>query len=140
MGVISPIVYPGVNFFSGFDSLATSQNLLSQIGSTKSLSEVDPMESLRNITAPLDNIWKAVDMGSRQLHDFINNQGNGIDLPAGSLRPLKSNIGSRLGLGDTSLSSVLGIAKSAVVLMTNIFIAVLEITSQLLRGILELVR
>jgi len=141
LGAISPNLSLGVNF--------PSKNLFSQIISQlpnpalkKSLSEIDPMESLGNVTAPLDSVWEAI--GSR-LKVFISNNKT-----AGSLSgPLKSSPDESLTNKDTSATTwfdklttngqVLGIAKSTVILIANILIAVLEIVLWVLRGLLKLV-
>ncbi|MDP3696702.1 MAG: hypothetical protein Q8R55_01565 [Candidatus Taylorbacteria bacterium] len=155
LGIVSPVVSPGVNFLSG--------NLFSQITSqlpTKSLpvvsppnlSEVNPMESLINATAPLNSIWKALGeklnmQGLDSIKTFLNGQwirqahhktvGSVNSLQGG--RALKSSLGSGLGGQDTStIWQVLGIAKSAFILIANILVAVLEIAVWLLRGTLGL--
>lgn len=104
----------------------------------KKISEVDPMGPLGNVTAPLDNLWKAV--GQRlniQSIEDIKSFFRGGDAP----RALKSSLGSDLASQDTSNTvwRVLGIAKSAFVLIANIFVAILEIVLWLLRGVLGLI-
>lgn len=133
LGVISPIVSPGVNL--------SGQNLFSQITSqlpTKNLSEVNPINSLNNATAPLNAIWKALGdklniQGLDSIKDFVNGQTDSI--------ALKSSLGSGLGVQDTSTTmwQVLGIAKSAFMLAANILVAVLEIVLWLLKGVLGLI-
>ena len=134
LGVISPIISPGVNF--------PSENLFSQIISqlpTRSLSEINPMESLDNATAPLNSIWKAFSekLNIRGLDGikktFLNGQTGG--------KALKSSLESGLGVQDTStIWQVLGMAKSAFILIANILVAVLEVVLWLVKGVLGLVK
>ena len=133
MGAVSPNLSLGVNL--------PSQNLFSQITSKLSesnlpatnlpkLSEVNPLDSLGNATAPLDAIWKAI--GSK-----INWSSSIGSYTSG---PLKSSLASRLSSKDTStMGQAFGVAKSGLILIGNIFVAVLEIALWLIRGILSLV-
>lgn len=127
LGVTSPFISPGVNF--------PSQNLFSQIISQlpkNNLSEIDPMKSLGNVTGPLDNVWEAL---GGQLKGFLNSKDTSL------LGPLKSSLGSGLGVENTSTAwKVLGIAKSALILTANILVAVLEVALGLLKGMLGLIR
>lgn len=110
------------------------KNLFSQISSINSLSEVKPLESLINVTGPIDGIWKAL--------------GRYLNVPSGpddSLRA-KSALAGRLDIKDAlnrmdnvSIGRALGVAKSALILMANILVAVLEIALWALRGILGLI-
>src|SRR3989344_2204073 len=89
LGTISPISSLGVNF--------SSQNLFSQIVSKlpkKSLSEVNPMESLSNVTAPLDNVFRAIKDqlgGSDSIKNFLGGGSttDSYDCVKGYLGPSK---------------------------------------------------
>src|SRR3989344_3394396 len=131
LGTISPISSLGVNF--------PSQNLFSQIVSKlpkKSLSGVNPMESLSNVTAPLDNVFRAIKDqlgGSDSIKSFL---GNDDTLP----RRVKSSLVSSFNLEDTSATwQAIGILKSVVILVAKILLAVLQIATTVLRSILSLI-
>lgn len=97
------------------------------------------MGSLGNVTAPLDNLWKAV--GQRLNIQSVEDIKNFFKSGTAASKALKSSLGS--DLADQGASStiwrVLGIAKSVFVLIANIFVAILEIVLWLLRGALGLV-
>lgn len=100
------------------------------------------MESLENATAPLNDIWKALSkkLDIENLVDSIKSFLNGRT--AGGTA-LKSSLESGLGVQDTSTVwqvQVLGIAKSAFILIANILVTVLEIVLWLLKGVLGLIR
>lgn len=104
-----------------------SENKL-PIASPPDLSRINPMDSLGNATAPLDAIWKA-------LIDKISIKDIGVYTSG----PLKSSLVSRLSSKDTStMGQAFGVAKSAIILIGNIFVAVLEIALWAVRGILSL--
>lgn len=135
LGISTPIVSPGLNF--------SSQNLFSQIIAQlpqKNLSEVNPLGSLGNVTAPLDNIWRYL---GRQLNIIrLEDVKTFIDGTA-STGLSKSTLEGRLGLNTTSGTSLdkgLGIAKGAFILTMQILIAALELVMGLLKGALSLVK
>src|SRR3989338_1674225 len=131
LGTISPISSIGVNF--------PSQNLFSQIVSKlpkKSLSEVNPMESLSNVTAPLDNVFRAIkdQLGGS---DSIKNFLGGDSTLSGRV---KSSLVSSFNSGDASGTwQAIGMLKSVFILVTKIFLAVLQIAMTVLKAILGLV-
>jgi len=126
LGITAPIVALGFNF--------SSHDLLSQITSKfqkTNLSEVDPLESLGNVMAPLDSIWKAI-IGSKLNLDEV-----------GLLELLKSGPEARSNLqdtlGDISAPKALGMAKEVFIFVANILVAILETVVSILRGILGLI-
>ena len=122
LGVLTPNVSPGVNFYP--------QNLFSQISSNLTeikLSEVNPMESLGKVTLPFDKVWEAL--------------SSKLNLDVGTYSgPSKSSLTGRFGLEDTSgIGQTLGVAKSAIILVANILVAVLEIVLWAIKGIIGLI-
>ena len=55
LGVASPITSLGLNLLGSTSSPQANQNLFSQISSKHSLSDINPLESLGKVTAPLDS-------------------------------------------------------------------------------------
>ena len=111
----------GLIIFSGFafaDNLKISSNL----------SEIDPLKSLGNVTAPLDGIW----------HSINNQLSHWLPSNSGPLEPLESRLGVNNNLDDISLYNMFGIIKKGLVLMAQIFIVVLELTLYILRSALRL--
>lgn len=134
LGIFSPIVSPGVNL-SDFNLFSQVSSINSKLKKS-SLSEVNPLESLSNVTAPLDSIWETI--GARLNFQDLDGGLKGF-LNSMDGRALKSSLGDSLDGQDTSTSwQVLGIVKSALILTANILVAVLEIALWLLRGILRL--
>ena len=130
LGTVIPSISPGVNL--------PGQSLFSQIGSqlsTKDLLGVNPIDSLGNVTAPLDTIWKSIDS---RLNEFIDSKS--VNLPG----PLKSTLESRLAVLDRfdnlSVWQVFEIVKSAFILVANILVTVLEISLSILKSVLGLIR
>lgn len=119
LGVTSP------TFF-----LQTNQNLFSQISSTGSLSDINPLESLSRVTGPLDG--------------FLKGLGRYTDikpwLPKSALGGISGFEGILDSVDNMSVGQVLRIAKSGFILVANILVTVLEIALRILRGILGLVR
>lgn len=140
MGVISPNISLGVNL----PFLSSDQNFYSQIISqlptetlptpnVKSLQNLNPTDSLGRVTGPLDSLWKA--LGQKlNINSFsdVKNFVNNPSVPGA----LNSSLESGLRAPDTSTSNVLNIAKSAVVLVANILVIVLELVLWALKGAL----
>ena len=79
---------------------------------------------------PLDNLWKGI---GGQLKGFLNTDD-------GLVGPLKSSLESGLAGRDTSaIGRGLGMVRSVLVLIANIFVAILEIVLWLLKGALRLI-
>jgi hypothetical protein len=106
------------------------QSLFSQISYVNSLSEINPLESLSKVTAPLDSL--------------LGGLGRYIDI-----KPWlpKSALDSVLGFESTldtvdniSIGQALRIAKSGFILVANILVTILEIVLSLLRSVLGLIR
>jgi len=93
-------------------------------------SDIDPLQSIGNVTAPLDKIFEAI--GGKINLDSIN-------LP----KTLKSGPEARSNLkeilGDLSAQEVLGMARGAFIFVANIFIVILEVVLSIVRGILGLI-
>jgi len=145
LGGFSPVISPGLNF--------PSQNLFSQIYSQidkssdnltktepkepearkmRSWTDVDPMSNLKNVTGPLDSIWEAL---GGQIRSSLDDRSSS-SLP----EALKSSLGTNISDKDISnVSQGLKIARTAFILIANIFITVLEIVLWLLKGILKMV-
>ena len=131
MGVTGPIVPFGVNFSSGIETLAVNQ---------QRLSDVNPLKSLGNVTAPLDGVWKA--LGQRfninsfdDLKRFLGGSSNT------STEPPKTALGGSFGLNGTSTTTggMFGIAKSVFILTANILVIVLDLALKALKYILGLI-
>jgi hypothetical protein len=143
-GIISTIIFSVLfGIFSPIGSLGfnlPNQNLFSQIGSSTSLSELNPTEALGNVTAPLDNIWKSLagKLNISGLEDIKGYLGSNISNRASNSLQDKS-----LGLSDTldgiSVWQALGMVKSVFILVANISIAVLEAALWVLKSILGLI-
>ena|SRR3989344_2853476 len=132
-GTLSPISSPGVNF-----PLETGKKLYSQITSQvqkKSLSEVNPLESLDGVTTPLDNVFKAIGDrlgGLDGIKGFLGGSSNS----ALSGRVKSSLLGS-FDSGDTSGTSwMMEMLKSGFVLVAKIFLAVLQVVTSIIKTIL----
>ena len=102
------------------------------------LSELDPLSSLDNITAPLDSIWKALGLklGIDGLGDLFN--------ATASKQALDLTQDKRIDVRDTFDSlwdwRILGIVKSAFILAGQILLVVLEIAVGALKAILSILR
>ncbi len=109
-------------------------SLAANLNKSINLSDVNPMQALNQATAPLNNLWHAI---SNRLNS--NAQDNGTQGIPGLL---KSNLNSSFNLQDTfnSMTSggILGVVKSAFVLVANISIAVLEAVISILKWLLGL--
>ena len=141
LGVTGPIVPFGVNFPSGLETLAAGKNLIISQLPQKNLSEINPTQSLGNVTAPLDNIWKA--LGQRfniNGFDDIKRLLNG-NSDSASPEASKLSLGGSLGINGTSmtLGGIFGIVKSAFILAANILVIVLEFVLKALKFLLGLV-
>lgn len=116
-----------IMMFSGF-VFAISPGKINQISN---LSEINPLKSLGNVTAPLDNIWR--DLSSR-----LNIK---LELPENiSPEPLKSlenQLAVKSTLDNVSVWQVLTMAKSAFILIAQILITVMETAIWVLKGILN---
>ncbi len=130
LGVISPITYLGINLPGSISSLRANQNLFSQISSTNSLSEINPLESLSRVTAPLDSL--------------LGGLGRYIDiklwLPKSALEGVSRFEGTLDSIDNISVGKALRIAKSGLILVANILVTVLEMALSILRSILGLIR
>ncbi len=99
---------------------------------TSDLFKINPLESLSNVTAPLDNIWR--DLGNK-LNIKLELPGNISPEP---LKSLENQIAVKSTLDNVSVWQVLTMAKSAFILMAQILIAVMETSIWVLKGILNL--
>lgn len=136
-GVFSPILPLGANLPLNIGKLTLNdRSLLSQIGSqltNKGLSELNPIEALGNVTAPLDAIWNGLNQYIDTKHIFSK--------PSNSALEGRLDVeGTLRGIDNLSMGRALEIAKSAFILVANILVAVLEIALWLLRGILGYLR
>lgn len=122
LGVASPIIPLGINL--------PSQKLFSQISSTNSLFEINPLESLGKVTAPLDSM--------------LGGLGRYLEikpwLPKSALESISGLEGTFDSIENISVGQALRIAKSGFILVANIMVTVLEIALSLLRGILGIIR
>ena|SRR3989344_5560686 len=122
LGFTSPISSLGLNL--------SNQNLFSQISSVNSLSEINPLESLGKVIAPLDNM--------------LGGLGRYIDikpwLPKSALESVSGFEGTLDTIDNISVGQALRIAKSGFILVANILVTILEIVLSILRGILGLIR
>ncbi len=124
LGVTSPIISFGVNL--------PSKNLFSQISSTNSLSDINPLKSLGKVTAPLDSLL------------LLGGLGRYADikpwLPKSALEGISWFEGTLDNIDNLSVAGVLMVARSGFILVANILVTVLEIALSILRGILGLIR
>lgn len=105
-------------------SLFADQNI-----SVNKLSDLDPLASLRNVTAPLDNVWRALYdqfniKGLPDIKNFIS-RGKNITSPG----PQKSNLEGSFSAKDT-FDVILDwwqTVRSFFILVANILVAILEI-------------
>jgi len=103
--------------------------------SPSNLSEINPMESLGNATAPLDSLFKAIGDHMGGLDGIKSFLGGGS-----TQGQAKSSLMSVFSSRDTSdTGQAIGIIKSAVILVANILLVVLEVVTSILRGILGLI-
>ena len=113
-----------------YGNLLENKKLFSQINSNfeiNTLSEVNPMESLSNVTGPLNNIWKTLEGPLRILGGDTASSG-----------PLKPNLEGRLSSWDTSTTGqILEKGKSALILIGKILVVVLEISLSILKWLLS---
>ena len=122
LGVTSPISSLGLNL--------PNRNLFSQISSKSSLSEINPLESLGKVTAPLNSL--------------LGGLGRYIDikpwLPKSALESISGFEGTLDSIDNLSTGQVLRVAKSGLILVANILVTVLEIALSLLRSVLGLIK
>jgi len=93
--------------------------------------EINPLKSLNNVTAPLDNIWRG--LGSQiniKLPDNLN---------PGPLKALDSQLGVKNTLDNISVWQTLGMFKEAFIIGAQILVVLLEVVLQILRSILGLI-
>lgn len=116
------------------------QNLLfAQISKTSSLSEVNPLGSIGNVTLPLDKIWEALKAqfnGYNPTEDIKRSVASDIS-PGASKSALEEIFEGKLQ--NVSLWQALGIVKSAFIVGANVLVAVMEIAIKVLRFVLGLI-
>ena len=118
LGVTGPISSLGLNL--------QNQNVFSQISSINSLSEINPLESLNRVTAPIDSLL-------RELDRYIDIKPW---LPKSALESVSEFEGTLDTIDNISIGQALRIAKSGFILVVNILVTVLEVTLSILQGIL----
>ena len=129
LGVTSPIIPLGINLLGSTSSPQANQNLVSQ-SSANSLSEINPLESLGKVTAPIDSLLGGLDR-------YIDVRPW---LPKSALESVSEFEGTLDTIDNISIGQALRIAKSGFVLVANILVTILEIALSILRGILGLIR
>jgi len=136
ISILGIIIIPLVSFAAQFAQLPTP-NI------KKALSEVNPMESVGNVLAPLNDILGKLNVNSLNLNsikDFVNKGGTeGKAL----LQPLKPALGGTSDIQDrlsnTSMSETIGTVKAIFIFAARIFVAILETLLWIFKGILNLV-
>lgn len=129
-GVTSPIAFLGLNLPNSINSLQTSHKLFSQVTYASSLSEVNPLESLGKVTAPLDSL-----LGGLGRYTDIKPW-----LPKSALEGISGLEGTLDSIDNVSVGQVLKIAKSGFILIASILVTVLEIALRILRSVLGVIR
>jgi len=136
LGIVTPSISPGVNF--------PSENLFSQITSKLpkiDLSEVDPVKSLGNVTAPLDKIWEAL-VNKLNLDTLKNFLGDDSNEPSGEAS--KWGLEGLSGLKDTfsgelTMGKIFEAVKDIFIFAVNIFVIILEILLGLFKSLAGLI-